>query len=185
MLIAILPKPLRAFRFLIASILLIAGFASPAASAKEFFLRPWPDALPTPSLQLNDLEGRQWDLQDLRGKIVVLNFWATWCEPCVEELPLLNDWASSEAARGRLVILGVNVKESKPTIQRFLNTYRFRYPVLIDRTGEFFKKWTNGVIPTTVLIDRDGRARWRVVGELDPADPGFKQALEKMLEEPR
>lgn len=179
-------RPLWSCRFLPALVLLMATLSCQLSSAKEVYLRQWPDNIPTPAFNLIDLDGKQWTIQNLRGKVVVLNFWASWCAPCIDELPFLNDLASSsEAEKGKLIILGVNFKESTPAIQRFLNEHSFRYPIVVDKTGDHFKKWTDGIMPTTVLIGQDGRPRWRVVGELDPSDVSFKQVLERMLEEPR
>ena len=183
---AMMSRPLRCGRFLLVLIGLIATFSCQLSSAKDAYLRQWPDGIPTPAFNLVGLDGKQWDLQSLRGKVVVLNFWASWCGPCVDELPFLNDLATgSEAAAGKLIVLGVNFKESAPAIQRFLSQHAFRYPIVVDKTGDHFKKWTNGVMPTTILIDRDGRPRWRVVGELNPADVDFRHALDRMLAEPR
>jgi thiol-disulfide isomerase/thioredoxin len=120
----------------------------------------------------------------LRGKVVVLNFWATWCEPCVEEQQQLNDLATTDFSPDKPLVLGINFKESASTIQRFSQDHRFNYPVLLDKTGDTFKQWTDGVLPTTVLIDRHGKPRWRIVGALDPADTRLKQALKKLLDEP-
>lgn len=180
-----LSRPLWGCRLLLASMPLLAALACQPASAREVNLRPWPGNVPAPAFKLSDLDGKQWDIESLRGKVVVLNFWASWCGPCIDELPFLNELAAgSEAAKGKLVILGVNFKESTPTIQRFTQEHHFRYPILVDKTGEHFKKWTSGIMPTTILIGQDGRPRWRAVGELDPSDAGFRQALEKLLEEP-
>lgn len=166
------------------SLVLLAGaIAIPTASlsAKEVTLRQWPAKAATPALKLTDLTGKEWDLQALRGKVVVLNFWATWCEPCVEELPVFNDLASGPARDG-VVVLGVNYKDSADAIDRFAQAHPFQYPVLRDKSGDAFKAWTSGVMPTTVLVDRKGRARWRMIGELGRGDAGFKKALDKMLE---
>ena len=68
-------------------------------------------------------------------------------------------------------------------MQAFANDHKFDYPVLLDKTGDRFQKWADGILPTTVLIDRAGRPRWRVVGELDRSDTRFKKALATMLAE--
>jgi cytochrome c biogenesis protein CcmG/thiol:disulfide interchange protein DsbE len=163
-------------------ILLAAAIVSGSSGAAELPSRRWPDKVATPPLALVDLDGRAVTMESLRGKVVILNFWASWCGPCIEELPVLNDLADSEAAHGNVVVLGVNYKESAATIQRFSAEHAFRYPILMDKTGEAFRQWTGGVLPATILIDRSGHPRWRVIGELDRNDKGFKQALNRTLE---
>jgi thiol-disulfide isomerase/thioredoxin len=165
-------------------LLLAALSICPVSWAKDLYLRKWPVGVPVPVLQLNDLDGHVWNSRDLRGKVVVLNFWATWCEPCVDEQQQLNELAAADFSPDEPVILGINFKESLSTIQRFSQDHRFNYPVLLDKTGDVFKKWTDGVLPTTILIDRHGTPRWRVVGAVDPADMTLKRTLEKMLAEP-
>jgi thiol-disulfide isomerase/thioredoxin len=170
----------RASRGCAASILLACVLATgPAAANDAGLLRPWPSRVAAPSLALTDLSGKQWNLADLRGKVVVLNFWASWCSPCVEELPILGKLANE--SRDQLVVLGVNYKEPSWTVDKFTRDHAFRYPVLLDKTGEQFKRWTSGVMPTTVLIGRDGKPRWRVTGALDAGDMQFRDAVTKLL----
>jgi thiol-disulfide isomerase/thioredoxin len=169
-------------RLVAGSLFLLAVVASAPLPAADMLFRPWPDKLPVPPLKLVDLNGQQWQLESLRGKVVLLNFWASWCAPCVDELPALNELAASPAAGSDLVVLGVNYKESADTIARFSQAHPFRYPILRDKSGDAFKAWTNGVMPTTVLIDRTGRARWRVIGELAPGDQRIGRELARMLQ---
>jgi thiol-disulfide isomerase/thioredoxin len=161
-------------------VLLASTLASPPLSASEpSLMRPWPAAMPAPQLVLADTAGKSWKLADLRGKVVVLNFWASWCGPCVEELPVLNQLAAQ--AGGKLVVLGVNYKEVSWTVDSFTRAHQFSYPVLLDKTGAEFKRWTNGVMPTTILIGRDGKPRWRIAGAISAGDRSFRSALDQLL----
>lgn len=158
-----------------------AGLATAgAAAAKDAQLRPWPAAQPTPALDTVDLAGQPWQLGRLRGKVVVVNFWASWCEPCVAELPVL----SALAGREGVAVVGVNFKEPLDTIERFNAAHPIPYPVLRDRTGELFKAWSPGVMPATIVLDRQGRARWRTVGEIPPDDKRLRAAIDALLAEP-
>jgi cytochrome c biogenesis protein CcmG/thiol:disulfide interchange protein DsbE len=140
-------------------------------------LRRWSTGLPTPPLELTTLEGEPWDLSRLRGKVVVVNFWASWCGPCVDELPVL----AGLAGRDGVAVVGVNYKEPLDTIERFTQSHALPYTVLRDRTGEAFKRWTPGVMPTTIIVDRLGRARWRTVGEIPPDDTRLRAAIDALL----
>jgi thiol-disulfide isomerase/thioredoxin len=158
-----------------------AGAASSAAAADTGALKPWPAKQKTPALRLSALDGKDWDLASLRGKVVVVNFWASWCGPCVDELPVLNQLARKDPAG--VAVVGANFKEPLDTIERFAAAHPFAYPVLRDRSGEMFKAWTAGVMPTTILVDRQGRARWRSVGEIHAGDPGLQAAIDALLAE--
>jgi len=166
-----------------AVLLSAAAFGTALAAAPEAQLRAWPDKQPTPALRLVDLDGRAWDLAQLRGKVVVVNFWASWCGPCVQELPVLGALAQREAFRNRVAVVGVNYKESLDAIRAFGASHPIPYPVLRDRSGDMFKAWTAGVMPTTVVIDRQGRARWRSVGEIVPGDTRLQRSIEALLAE--
>jgi thiol-disulfide isomerase/thioredoxin len=93
--------------------------AGPARAA--YVVRPWPAGRPTPALALTDLDGKAWSLAALKGRPVVLNFWASWCEPCRAEMPSLELLQTRHEKAG-LVILSVNYQEPVPKIKRFLET---------------------------------------------------------------
>jgi thiol-disulfide isomerase/thioredoxin len=143
--------------------------------------RRWPARKPAPPLALDDLDGRRWSLAPLRGKVVVLNFWASWCEPCVTEIPTLGWLAETHAARGDVVVLGVNYQEHEAKVRRFLQAVPVPYPVLLDRNGEAAKAWTSRIFPTTVLVGRDGRPVLSVTGELDWAGQQGERLLNPLL----
>jgi thiol-disulfide isomerase/thioredoxin len=165
-------------RLLAVAVCLAAAGASAAPAAE---LKPWPAKQATPALRLTALDGKEWQLGQLRGKVVIVNFWASWCGPCVEELPVLNALARENP--DKLAVVGVNYKEPLDSIERFAAEHPFAYPVLRDRAGDMFKQWTAGVMPTTILVDRQGRARWRSVGEIGADDARLKAAIAALVAE--
>lgn len=152
------------------ALLLAAGFSALPAAHARALVRPWPADWAVPALRLPDLHGLEHTLEPLRGQVVVLNFWASWCEPCVAEMPSLLRLAETRANDG-VVVLAVNYQEGADKVRRFLDTVLGEVPgsmpVLLDRDGAAAKAWTPRVFPSTVLIDRDGHPRWAVIGELD------------------
>lgn len=164
-----------------ACLLAAAGAGHGAPAAGDAVLKPWPAKQATPPLRLTALDGKEWNLAQLRGKVVVVNFWASWCGPCVDELPVLN--LLSQQDPDKVAVVGVNYKEPLDTIERFSIAHPFAYPVLRDRTGDMFKQWTAGVMPTTILVDRQGRARWRSVGEIPAGDARLKAAIAALAAE--
>jgi thiol-disulfide isomerase/thioredoxin len=149
-----------------------------ASAARAHQVRPWTGAVPP--LVLNDLNGTAWDLATLRNRVVLLNFWATWCEPCREEMPSLQALARRHEGDA-LVVLMVNYRESEASIRRFLERTPLALPVLLDRNGSAARDWTSRVFPTTVLVDRSGRPRQQVVGAIDWAGDEARQLLRELL----
>jgi thiol-disulfide isomerase/thioredoxin len=125
---------------------------------------PW-KAASTPPLDLPDLDGRRWTLASQRGRVVLVNFWATWCEPCRAEMPSLQ--ALAERMGDKLAVVGVNYQEGEPRVRGFVERMSLRFPIVLDRDGEAAKAWTRRIFPTTVLVDPRGRAHTVVVGEID------------------
>ena len=145
-----------------AAVLLVA-LAS--AAQAQFQKTPWPATQPSPVLDLVDLQGERWTSERLKGKSVVLNFWATWCPPCKEELPSLQ--TLHELGAGDPVVLGVNVRETPSRVRRYVEATGLGFPVLLDPQAELAKRLGVTAFPTTLLIAPDGQIRWRVVGEVD------------------
>ena len=113
--------------------------------------------VPAPTARL-PLLGRSGagSLADYRGKVVVLNFWASWCKPCTEELPLLERTQRSLAGRGALV-LGANYQDLSDSALGFVRRFKLTYPSLRDRDGRFADRYGSRAFPETFVIDRRGR----------------------------
>ena len=143
----------------------LAG-ASAGAAAAAFEVRPWPANQPLPRFSAQDLDGRSWDLERLHGRAVLLNFWATWCEPCLAEMPSLQDVAAIYGEQ-KLQVLAINYKESAAKALQFARTSGLTLPILRDHDGAIARAWGVRVFPSTVLIDAAGRPVQRVIGEVD------------------
>ena len=154
--------------------------ACAVASGTKAAYQVWPWTQPTPALVLKDLHGKTWDLAALQGRAVLINFWATWCDPCREEIPSLEALARRHEADS-LVVLMVNYRESAHSINRFLEHMPMRLPVLLDADGSAARAWTSRVFPTTVLIDRSGRPRQQVVGAVDWDGDDARQWVRELL----
>lgn len=108
-----------------------------------------------PDFTLTDLKGRSVSLAAYRGKIVVLDFWATWCKPCRIEMPRVQKLHSELKAKG-LVVLGVNVGESATKVRPYITKNGYTFPILLDRKSEVAEKYKADAIPTLVVIGKDG-----------------------------
>ncbi|HXG84941.1 MAG TPA: redoxin domain-containing protein, partial [Pyrinomonadaceae bacterium] len=119
---------------------------------------------PLPELKLPDLSGEQWSLHENRGRVVLINFWATWCAPCRTETPMLVKLADEYKTRG-LEIVGIALDEGgTDVIKKFVADYRIDYPVLLPVPGSQLSRIDP--LPTTLLIDAQGRLAKKYVGAL-------------------
>jgi len=159
--------------FLIAALL---GYASIAAGQQ---LRPWKGGN-APALALRDLEGRLHRLEDYRGKVVLVNFWATWCEPCREEMPSMNRLRASLAGRP-FEVLAVNLAESEQRIRRFMEQVPLEFPVLLDRDSAAAKAWRARLLPVSFLLGPDGRIRYWALGEIDWTQEGVRKTILQLM----
>ncbi len=141
--------------------------------------------LPAPAYSALTLGGQPASLADLKGRVVLLNGWATWCIPCQREVPALQKLYTARHAEG-LEIIGVNVDVggAENRVREFMSTYNMTYPVWRDPDDIFSGIFRAYGLPASYLIGRDGILRWQQVGEVDPESPSFKTALTAALAEP-
>lgn len=142
---------------------------------------PGPDPLlhkPAPAFVRNDLDHRRVDLAALRGHVVLLNFWATWCAPCQIEMPRFVDWQSKYGADG-LQIVGVSMDDDPGPVESLVHRRRVNYPIVMgdEKLGVLY----GGVLglPVTYLIDRKGivRARFKGESDLNAMETAIRQLL--------
>lgn len=120
----------------------------------------------TPALALADLSGARHDLAQYKGKVVLLNFWATWCEPCRAEMPSM-DQLRERYPDGSFVVLAVNVDEPEQRVRAFLQRVPLSFQVLLDPGMRATREWNARILPTSYLIGRDGRIRYSARGEVE------------------
>jgi thiol-disulfide isomerase/thioredoxin len=156
-----------------------AVHAADSATPKGYEVERWRSTAPMPDLLGVDLAGKEWRLSELRGKVVVLNFWATWCEPCREEMPSLQ--ALAQRYPDTVVVLAINLKESPEQVQRYAQISGIALPLLLDPQGSTTWQWGVRIYPSTVLIDRKGQPRQRIRGALDWTLPEATGWVDKIL----
>ena len=122
-----------------------------------------PDKPPAPEFTLPDIDGRTHRLSDYRGKVVVVNFWATWCPPCREEMPAMQR-AWEQVRNDDIVFLGINVGETEDELFAFTGDYRVDFPLLMDRDSAAIQDWPIRGLPTTYVVDSDGHLAYRAIG---------------------
>jgi peroxiredoxin len=133
-----------------------AGFA-------EQTLAPVPGGIPAPDFVLQDTDGKTHRLSDYRGKPVIINFWATWCPPCREEIPSMNRaWHGLE--NEGIAMLAINMGEDEDTIFIFTADYQADFPILMDRDGAVIEQWPVKGLPTTYIVAPDGTIAYRAIG---------------------
>ena len=145
-------------------------------------LSPYSGPQDLPDIVLDDLEGKRHRLSSYRGKVVLINFWATWCPPCVKEIPSLAELNETMAEAG-FRLLAINVGEAEEAITRFLRDKPSGFPVLLDRDGEALKSWKVYAYPSNYLLDRQGRVRYAYYGALDWMAPEVVAVIEKLVAE--
>jgi len=144
-------------------------------------LQPYPDEIKAPDLELFDMQDNEHRLQDYLGKVVVLNFWATWCPPCVEEIPSLNRLQQA-FPDDDLVVLSVDIGEQKDEVEMFLQQVPADFPVLLNPGGSTVKHCKILAFPTTFIIDRQGIIKLAYFGGLAWDQPSIVKQLQGLTQ---
>jgi len=147
---------------------------SPTAWASPKGLTPLEARPPAPALKLPDLQGGTVDLADLRGRVVLINFWATWCPPCRKEFPSLGR-ARALFTPETFEVIAINVEEEPEAVRAFAGDASF--PVLLDGESRVVMSWPVKGLPTSFLVDRQGRLAYSLTGEQEFDDPAIVKAI--------
>ncbi len=143
-----------------------------------------PPSKPAPMFTAKTLDGKSFDLKDEAGHVVVLDFWATWCGPCVQSLPNLQKLHDDADLKAKgLHIYAINNGEEPDAVRTFVEKQHLTVPILLDESMEIGQKFSFEYIPATVIIGRDGKVRQVFEGYYDDSDAKIRAALKEALEE--
>ena len=165
--------PLLPGGFVVCSLFLLLFFLTPFAGAatrtdpmQALGLVAPNEAVAAPEFSLPELAGKKVQLKTLRGSLVFLNFFATWCEPCREEMPGMERLFRAHKDKG-LVVLAVNMQESAKRVRPFVQELKLSFPIALDEDGTVGRDYGVRALPVSFLIGRDGRILWRAIGGRD------------------
>ncbi len=172
----------RCCRHVVACIVIFYAVASGAEPPQS--LVPIPGRPAASDFSLVDVDGKQHRLSDYRGKVVAVNFWATWCPPCLREMPSMQRlW--DKLKETDFVILAIDVGEDDETVFSFtvaLDT-PLEFPLLLDREGTIVTQWPVLGLPTTFIIDKQGRMAYRAVGGREWDHPDFSGIITALIKD--
>jgi thiol-disulfide isomerase/thioredoxin len=158
----------RIFRYFVVCIVLaflcLAGNADAISLGSKIDIKPIKGNRTLPSLNLEDLKGKKVDLKSFKGKVIFLNFWATWCGPCKEEMPSIEALYQRFKDRDFIFLtISVDYEGSKP-VREFIEKNRYTFPVLVDQKSETLDIFEVTGIPTTFVIDKQGKLLGKAIG---------------------
>lgn len=156
---------------------------SAAAGASAAELQPWKGPPQAPAFELMSPDGSTLALASLRGKVVLVNFWATWCEPCVDEMPSMQQLRTRLRPQG-FEILAVNFKEGPQRIDGFMKKLKLDFPVVRDDDGAAASRWNVRVFPSSFILDAQGNIRYTVTGPIDWTSRDVESKIRGLLTRP-
>ena len=134
---------------------------------------------PMPAFTTTSLSGNSFSSDELKGKVVLINFWATWCPPCRLELPLLQKNIYDRIKNNNFAVLCISRSEKEDTVKKFIGKFKYTFPVYTDPAGTTYNLFANKYIPRNFVIGKDGKVKW--------ASTGFKEKefneMIKLIEE--
>jgi thiol-disulfide isomerase/thioredoxin len=145
-------------------------------------LREYREKTATPPVKLEDIQRQPHALADYKGQVILVNFWASWCAPCLQEIPEMRKLGERMAGRP-FTILAINVEESKRKIKWLVDYLSPYMTILLDHDRMVFNAWDGTVLPTSYLLDGSGRIRYLVQGPLDWDSEEAVSAVEQLLQE--
>ena len=137
---------------------------------------------PAPAFQLDAVTGEATNLGQFKGQVVMLNFWATWCGPCQQEMPLLEQMYRKYKPAG-FTLVGVNVDKEAPPVRALLAKRPVSFPVLLDPASQVSKAYHVDEMPSTVLIDRKGNIRWLHRGYKPGDENEYQDRIRQLIRE--
>lgn len=166
---------MRRRQLLLAVALLALGGHAFAAELKR-----WKGKSIAPPIALLGVDGTPMSLQQFLGKVVLVNFWATWCEPCITEMPSMQQLRERLAAEG-FEVLAVNYQEGPARISAFMLKMNLNFPVVRDTDGSVARAWGARVFPASYLIDRSGHIRYAISGDADWTSASLVSTIRSLL----
>jgi peroxiredoxin len=163
----------RILKFTLLMSLLITHGLSPAAGQ---------DSTPAPDFTLKSRSGENIKLSELRGNVVMVNFWASWCGPCRQEMPLLQQLYERYQGMG-FTLLGINVDEQPAAAQKMLKEIPVNFPILYDSSNKVSKQYQVKAMPSTFMVDRDGNIRYLHKGYKAGYEDDYQQQIRALLKE--
>jgi len=140
------------------------------------------EAVAAPEFSLPDLAGKTVHLKALRGKLVLLNFWATWCGPCREEMPGMERLFRAYQDKG-FAVVAVNLHESVKTVRPFVQELKLSFPTVLDVEGSVSREYGVRALPVTFLVGRDGNIVWRAIGGRDWESAAARKLFAQLVAE--